>query len=188
MEEVEGRDYKEIILAVWKTISIRSFTAESIAFGRGERDRTASFPKQSLQTRYQSYGNCRYPANSQHQLFFTKNLYFFQFSPSIASPLAARKCGKISLLPFHSNPSCNLKNSRNAGSSFKLANSLGCAAPSPAPPAPIMDRRLSAATVDEDDEELEFGVDLDDERQICARSPSSCRSPFLILMPSKEER
>ena len=53
-----------------------------------------------------------------------------------------------------------------------------------------MDRRLSAAAVDadEDDEGIEFGVDLDDERQICARRPSSCLSPFLILMPSKEDR
>ena len=96
---------------------------------------------------------------------------------------------EIVLLPFHSNPSCNLKNSRNAGSSFKLANSLGCAAPSSAPPAPITDRRLSAAAVDmdDDDEGVEF-LDLEGEMQICASSPSSCRSPFLILMPSKEER
>lgn len=101
----------------------------------------------------------------------------------------SQKMWQISPLPFHSNPSCNLKNSRNAGSSFKLANSLGCAAPSSIPP-PITDRRLSAAAadVDEDDEGVEFGVDLDDERQICARRPSNCRSPFFILMPSKEER
>ena len=52
-----------------------------------------------------------------------------------------------------------------------------------------MDRRLSAAAVDADDDEgIEFGVALDDERQICARRPSSCLSPFLILMPSKDER
>ena len=77
-------------------------------------------------------------------------------------------------IPFHSNPSWSLKNSRKAGSSSKDARSFGVCSSST---IETIDLRLSAA-----DERP------DRERHICAKRPSSCRRPFLILTPSKEER
>lgn len=66
-----------------------------------EEVHTASLPKKPFQTGNKSY--CNYP--SQHILNY-------KFVPWF--------------LPFHSNPSCNLKNSLNAGSSFNDANSFVC--------------------------------------------------------------
>ena len=64
----------------------------------------------------------------------------------------------IIVVPFHSNPSCNLKNSRNAGSSFNDNNSLVvCCFEAGA----TIELRRSAAE------------GLDRERQIWARRPSS---------------
>lgn len=75
-------------------------------------------------------------------------------------------------LPFHSNPSCSLKNSRKAGSSLNIARSFGaCCCCS----AFATDLRLSVAGAER-------------ERQIWASRPSSWRRPLRILTPSKEER
>ncbi len=92
---------------------------------------------------------------------------------------SGNRCREKSFIPFHSNPSCSLKNSRKAGSSTKEARSLGLWSWSWSSYSPIeiIDLRLSAA---ERPDRCE--------RQICARSPSSCRRPFLILTPSEEER
>ena len=76
-------------------------------------------------------------------------------------------------LPFHSNPSCSLKNSRNAGSSFRDDNSFVCCFDVPFSTTEL---RLSAS----------WGADL--EMQIWARRPSSCRKPFRILTPSLEDK
>lgn len=82
----------------------------------------------------------------------------------------------LGALPFHSNPSCNLKNSRNAGSSFREARSLvDCDCDCFEGLAGTKELRRSAAL-------------LDLERQIWARRPSSWRRPFLILIPSFDER
>jgi len=78
-------------------------------------------------------------------------------------------------LPFHSNPSCSLKNSRNAGSSLNIARSFGaccCCCCS----AFATDLRRSIA------------AGAERERQIWASRPSSWRRPLRILTPSKEER
>ncbi len=78
-------------------------------------------------------------------------------------------------LPFHSNPSCSLKNSRNAGSSLNIARSFGaccCCCSS----AFATDLRRSIA------------AGAERERQIWASRPSSWRRPLRILTPSKEER
>lgn len=76
-------------------------------------------------------------------------------------------------LPFHSNPSCSLKNSRKAGSFFNDDNSLVDCFDAP---FTITELRRSA------------GEDDDLDRHICARRPSSCRRPLRILMPSLEDK
>ena len=85
-----------------------------------------------------------------------------------------RGCWGMWAIPFHWKPSCSLKNSRNAGSSFNCDNSFGvlsllCVV--------AIDRLLSGG-----------GVLPDCERHICDRSPSSCRSPLRILSELFEER
>ncbi len=79
--------------------------------------------------------------------------------------------------PFHSNPSCSLKNSRNAGSSPSVARSF---VPCSFIPALVVatDLRRSTAEV----------AGAERERQIWASRPSSWRRPLRILTPSKEER
>jgi hypothetical protein len=73
---------------------------------------------------------------------------------------------------LYSNPSCNLKNSRNAGSSGSSPRVLG-------------DDVLNSGEIDA----RRFDGDecADVERQICASSPSICRRPFRIFRPSLEE-
>lgn len=77
-------------------------------------------------------------------------------------------------IPFHSNPSWSLKNSLKAGSSSNDARSFGA---------------CSSSTIETIDLRLSAAEDRPDrERHICAKRPSSCRRPFLILIPSREER
>lgn len=45
LEQVESGNYKEIVLAVWKTISAWALMSEVIVFVSGERDLTASLSK-----------------------------------------------------------------------------------------------------------------------------------------------
>lgn len=91
----------------------------------------------------------------------------FDFPSSLSKQLTNRSA------TFHSNPSCNLKNSLNAGSwlrslsSFRGGGSL---------PGSMTLRRLSAEEFDEED------------RHICASRPSTWRSPLRILDWSYEER
>ena len=73
-------------------------------------------------------------------------------------------------VPFHSKPSCNLKKSRNARSSFNEDSSFVVCFDAP------------FATT-----ELRRSVGVF-ERHIWARRPSSWRRPFLILIPSYEDR
>ena len=77
-------------------------------------------------------------------------------------------------VPLHSNPSCSLKNSLNARSSLKALSSFGVWA---VLSVFIIDLRRSAAV----------GFD-DRHRHSCARSPSNCFRPFLILLASEQER
>jgi hypothetical protein len=77
---------------------------------------------------------------------------------------------------FHSKPSCSLKNSRKAGSSFSCDSSLGVRLLSLVGETAIDCLRFSTGVVPEP------------ERQICARRPSSWRRPLRILPASKEER
>lgn len=72
-------------------------------------------------------------------------------------------------VPFHSKPSCSLKNSRNAGSSSSEESSLVVCFEELAGTTEL---RRSAAGVG------------DRERHIWARSPSSWRRPLRILTPS----
>lgn len=75
-------------------------------------------------------------------------------------------------LPLHLKPSCNRKNSLNAGSSFNSLSFLG-------EPCCLSDNAIDF---------LLFGdCDLGLERHIWASSPSICRSPLRILALSREE-
>lgn len=71
-------------------------------------------------------------------------------------------------VPFHSKPSCSLKNSRKAGSSFRDDNSLVVCFDAPMGTTELL---RSAGVLVRD-------------RQIWARSPSSWRKPLRILAPS----
>jgi len=100
------------------------------------------------------------------------------FWPSLLFPSNRSKQLTSLSATFHSNPSCNLKNSRNAGSSlsspscFLIGGSL--------PGSTIMDLGLFEGAIGFDGEV--------DERQIWARSPSTCRNPLRILPPSYEDK
>ena len=84
----------------------------------------------------------------------------------------------VELLPFHSKPSCNLKNSLNAGSSDSVLSFFGDVAACGWLSVMADALRLCDAA---DDFKLEF------ERHICASSPSICRSPFRVFVLSLEE-
>lgn len=96
------------------------------------------------------------------------------WAPCISVKASTRPVCVAWSVPLHSNPSCSLKNSLNAGSSFKAPSSLGTCA---VLPVLTIDRRLSAAV----------GFD-ERHRHNCARSPSNCFRPFLILLASEQER
>ena len=105
-----------------------------------------SFGEEALQACYQRDGN---------------------YSIMISTLLCSQGEVSVAGAPFHSNPSCSLKNSRKAGSSFNDDSSFVVCLD--APLAPTAELRRSVAFL---------------ERQIWARRPSSWRRPFLILMPS----
>jgi hypothetical protein len=89
------------------------------------------------------------------------------FCPSFVLPSNLSKQFTKRIATFHSNPSCSLKNSLNAGSfpsSFKALRGGGSF------PGSMTERLFSAAVFGE----LEL-------KQICARRPSTCRKPFRIL-------
>ena len=87
--------------------------------------------------------------------------------------------------PFHSNPSCNRKNSLKAGSSRSAANCF----PSGCVPGDCDGRRLHGDDEgDVDDVDVDDDDDDDDgERQIWASRLSICRRPRRILVASLEE-
>lgn len=95
-------------------------------------------------------------------------------APRISAEASEARCPLPWSVPLHSNPSCNLKNSLNAGSSFKAPSSLGACA---VLAVFIVDGRLSAVVGFEERH-----------RHNWARSPSSCFRPFLILLASEQER
>jgi len=81
----------------------------------------------------------------------------------------------IGSIPFHLNPSCNRKNSRNAASflnSPSFLHSAVCVSPLP----------LTAELF------LLCGDNLLDDKQIWASRPSICRSPLRMRDVSREER
>ena len=86
------------------------------------------------------------------------------------------QCGlgedSVADLPFHWKPSCNRKNSLNAGSSFSSRNLLG---------------DVCCLSDSADDFLLCGDPGFAFERHICARSPSICRSPFRILLLSRDD-
>lgn len=73
---------------------------------------------------------------------------------------------------LYSNPSCSLKNSRNAGSSGSSPRVFG-------------DEVLDSGETDA--RRLDGAECADVERQIWASNPSICRRPFRIFSPSLEE-
>lgn len=95
------------------------------------------------------------------------------FCPSLDFPNNLSKQLTRRSATFHSNPSCNLKNSLKAGSwqssssTFRGGGSF---------PGSMTLRRLSPGELGEED------------RHIWARRPSTWRSPFRILSGSYEER
>jgi hypothetical protein len=82
--------------------------------------------------------------------------------------------GSCASLPFHSKPSCNRKNSMNAGSSDNCPSFFGvdsCCSPKLIAEA---FRRWPGVEA----------FDLEPERHICASMPSICRKPFRIFCVS----
>ena len=98
------------------------------------------------------------------------------FWPSL--PLAMRR-SRVPIrrvATFHSNPSCSLKNSRNAGSCDSCARSLRAAAAFSPPPL-LLPLSLSGVLGG-------FGF----ERPIWASKPSTWRRPLRTLGPSYDDR
>jgi hypothetical protein len=92
------------------------------------------------------------------------------FAPSFAFPISLSRQVTNLNATFHSNPSCSLKNSLNAGSSLSSVSSL----------------RWDEEVVDGEESSLVASMDCRREglgraRQICARSPSTWRRPLRIL-------
>ena len=94
------------------------------------------------------------------------------FCPSLLFPNNLSKQLTNLIATFHSNPSWSLKNSLKAGSVPSSPKALRGGGSFP---GSIIERRFSAADIGEDD------------KQSCARSPSTWRSPLRIFWPSYDE-
>ena len=149
LEEVECRDDEEIVLPIY-TIYRSALLQRLIVYPKG--DVLLPFPSNRSRQAISLMATSRITRSASRYPQYINSKH----------------------TPFHSNPSCNLKNSLNAGSSFKDANSLG-----------VRSLLLGFAT------DLRFsaaGIFDDFDKHICASNPSNCRKPFLILPESKEER
>lgn len=100
------------------------------------------------------------------------------YCPSPPLATSQSRVGRRRCAMFHSNPSWSLKNSRKAGSDERSASALRGGFGDSWEEEYCAPRGLAVDCLE--DEEDDDGP----ERQICARRPSTCLRPFLILIPS----